>query len=578
MTDRATRQVLEIAHGVLCDLDLEAVLDRVLAAARELTGATYAALGVLDESRSALERFVTLGMDAETRSVIGPPPSGRGVLGVLIHDPVALRVADIGEHPLSYGFPVGHPPMRSFLGVPVMVAGEPFGNLYLTDKVGEDEFTDEDEASLALLAEFAGVAIDHARRFTGSEARRGELERAVETLDATVGIARAIGGRTDLGEILELVAKRGRALVSARALVVEVQHGEELVVAAAAGALPRGLVGQHLGLEDTVAGAALRTQRTQRLEDRLNRSRFEQHGLGQLGVTADAGIAVPLVFQGHAYGTLIALDRVVDGPAFTANDERLLLAFATSAATAIATARSFEAERRSQRMAAAEQERRRWARELHDATLQGLAALHVSLAAAQRDGARESIDEAVDRAVAQLQSDIANLRALITDLRPAALDRLGVHAAIEVLAAHARTNGVTVDLRIGASDRDDGDRLHDEIETAIYRLVQEALTNAVKHGRADRVIVELVEDAATVSLTVNDNGPGFDPRDDTDGFGLIGMHERVELLAGTLRIDSAPGHGTTITASLPARRRADHRPPAHLGMDARAVRIARATD
>lgn len=217
----APSSVLEVAGSVLSDLDVEVVLDRVVNAARELTGARYAAIGVLNASRTGLARFITVGIDEDTRRHIGPLPTGHGVLGELIRDPVPLRLAKVGNHPRSYGFPAGHPPMQSFLGVPVMVAGAPFGNLYLTDKPDGDLFTEADEKAVVLLSEFAGVAIDHAQRYSGSEARRGELERTVAALDATIQISRALGGQTDLATVLELVAKRGRDLVSARALVIE---------------------------------------------------------------------------------------------------------------------------------------------------------------------------------------------------------------------------------------------------------------------------------------------------------------------------------------------------------------------
>lgn len=276
--DPATRSVLSLARSVLGELDLDVVLERVLEASRELTGAKYAALGVLDETRRELARFLTVGIDEATRREVGPLPRGRGVLGELITDPVPLRLADVAAHPWSYGFPVGHPPMRSFLGVPVLVGAEPYGNLYLTDKRGAAAFTAEDEEAVVLLAEFAGVAIDHARRYTGSEQRRTELQRTVDALEATIEIARALGGQTDLPAILELVAKRGRALVSAQALVIELERDGGLFVAAGAGALPQGLVGQGLSLEDTVASAALRTGRPQRLADKLNRTALSSTG------------------------------------------------------------------------------------------------------------------------------------------------------------------------------------------------------------------------------------------------------------------------------------------------------------
>jgi signal transduction histidine kinase len=550
--------VLDVACGVLSDLDVEVVLERVLNAARELTGAGYAALGVLNRSQSELERFITAGMDELTRRQIGALPRGRGVLGELIEHPSPLRLADVGVHPHSYGFPAGHPPMKTFLGVPVVVAGRVFGNLYLTDKCDGTEFTAEDEDALMRLAEFAGVAIDHAGRYSGADAQRSQLMRTVQALDATVQIARAIGDETDLKKILELVAKRGRALVSARGLVIEHERGGEIVVAAGAGELIPGLIGMTVDAGDSLAGAALRTSSTLRLEDEPNRARFDRHGLGRLGLHARAGLVVPLIFRGQGHGVLVAVDRLKDGPAFTADDQRLLEAFAASAATAIATARSVELERASQRLAAAEQERARWARELHDETLQNLAALRIGLAVELRKGSLDGLTEIVHEAVDQLESEISNLRSLITALRPIVLDDVGVHAAIEDLAERARRDGLEVELRIDLGDGRAG-RHTTDVETTLYRITQEALTNARKHGGAGQVLVEIQDHDHYVHLSVRDDGRGFDPRAKATGFGLHIMGERAELLGGTLEIDSAPGRGTQITVDLPTHRVSNQR-------------------
>ena len=560
--DDAVRGLLDVARGVLAELDLESVLDRVLQSALELTGARYAALGVLDESRTQLARFITSGIDDATRTNIGDLPRGHGVLGELIRHPVPLRLSDVGRHPRSYGFPPGHPPMRSFLGVPVLINGEPYGNLYLTEKRDGGQFDDDDEEGLVALAELAGVAIDHARRYSGSERRRTELQRTVDALDATIQLSRALGGETDLDTVLELVAKRGRALVSARALVIELLDGEALIVAAAAGELPATLVGQRLALQNTVASAALRTRSAQRLDDELNHARFDQHGLGRLGLRAQGGLVVPLVFRGQTYGALVAIDRLDDGPTFTVEDERLLEAFATTAATAVATAQSVAAERSSQRLAAAEHERGRWARELHDETLQDLAALRLGLSAAQRAGTHEDLAAAVRQAVEQLDADISGLRALITDLRPASLDELGTGAAVKALGERVAAQGVDVDIHIDLAYEQGRhpERHVPELETAIYRIIQEALTNARKHGAARQVKVRVVEDTASVHVSVRDDGSGFDPRSHTNGFGLLGMRERTELLGGSTSIESAPGAGTTVTATLPVRRRGPGRP------------------
>ena len=559
MGDRESRNVADaldavrLARDVLSELDLEVVLQRVLESARELSGARYAALGVTDEARSELERFIVTGIDEDDRERIGDLPRGRGVLGELIAHPMPLRLADVGAHPHSYGFPPGHPPMRTFLGVPVLIRGVPFGNLYLTEKAGGEEFTEEDEEAITLLAEFAAVAIDHARRYSRLDAQHSELKRTVDALDATMQIARALGGETDLEVILGLVAKRGRALVAARTLVIEHEHAGDMVVAAGAGELPADLVGQRVDLQDSLAGAALRISQTLRLEDQPNRARFERHGLGRLGVRADAGLVVPLIFRGRGYGVLIAVDRLDGGPTFTREDQRLLEAFAASAATAIATAFTVEGERRRQRLAAAEQERAHWARELHDETLQNLAALRLGLAAQLQNLDPQAVIGTVRDAVVQLEQEIHALRALVTDLRPAALDDLGAQAAIEDLAERARGRGLDVDLGLDLAYEQGRkpDRPVSEVETTIYRIIQEALNNATKHGAARRANVEVVEDEATVRIKVRDDGRGFDPIAHTDGFGLLGMRERIELLQGTLEVASSPGQGTTITAVLP---------------------------
>ena len=206
---------------------MEALLRRLLDAAREITGARYAALGVLNEERTELARFITSGIGEEVREQIGSLPRGRGVLGLLIEHPRPLRVRDIGSHPRSYGFPPAHPEMHSFLGMPIMIRGEAWGNLYLTEKPG-GEFTEIDEEDVGVLAGWAAVAIDNARQFERSDRQRLELERAVRALEATRDIAVAIGGEAGLEHVLELIVKRGRALVNARVVLIMLRDGEEL--------------------------------------------------------------------------------------------------------------------------------------------------------------------------------------------------------------------------------------------------------------------------------------------------------------------------------------------------------------
>jgi signal transduction histidine kinase len=547
--------MVELGRSVLAESELETILDRVLDAAREFTGARYAALGVLDGGRRELERFLTVGIDQDTRRALGDPPRGHGVLGELIREPKPLRLPDVGAHPRSYGFPIGHPPMTTFLGVPIVVHGEAWGNLYLTDK-DEGEFTDDDEAAIVMLAEWAAIAIANARRLAAVRDRRDELEQAIGAMSATVEISRALAGETDLERILLLIAKRGRALVGARVLVIELVHGDRVRIAAVAGEADQNLVGTEVPIDKSMAGMAIRAGRPQRLNDEVSRARFEAN-LGSRGFTAAAGLIVPLAFRREAPGVLIALDPLRGGE-FTSDDERVLVSFATSAASAVVTARSLTLEQLRAREAATEDERRRWARELHDETLQGMGALRVALSAARRAEDPERWRGAISDAVEQIDAEIASLRGIIADVRPASLDELGTEAALEALADRTRAAGVAVDLKVDL-DWEAGRKptRHDpELETAVYRIVQEAITNARKHSGVDRIEVAVRDDDDAVMIVVRDQGQGFDPAAQAEGFGLVGMRERVESLGGGLAVDSAPGQGTTVSVRMPVKRRA----------------------
>ncbi len=506
------RRLIDAGRGVLAaKFDVDAVLQQLLDVAREVTGARYAAVGVLDESRQELERFITAGVDEATHRRIGDLPRGRGILGLLIEEPRPLRLEHLGQHPHSCGFPGGHPQMETFLGVPVTIRDEVWGNLYLTEKTGGGAFTDADEESIVILADWAAIAIDNARLYAAVEHRRDHLERAVRSLDTTVAIAQALGGETDLDRILELIVKRARALVGARALVIMLEEDDQLVFAAGAGELPAGVHDQRMPVEGTVSGRVLRSQRAERVSD----ARTTLHSsLGLLALEADTALLVPLAFRGRAVGVLAAFDDLGDEAGFGDEDERLLGAFAASAATAVATGKSVEAQRLRESIEASEQERRRWARELHDETLQSLAALRVGLSAALR-GSEQELRAAVEATVENVAEEIANLRTLIVELRPAALDEYGVAAAIESLAERtAARQGIAVDVHVDlAWERGDAPARHiPELESTVYRLVQESLTNAVRHAAATRVRIEVTERDGFLEVAVSDDGNGLRPR------------------------------------------------------------------
>ncbi|MEZ5077589.1 MAG: GAF domain-containing sensor histidine kinase [Solirubrobacterales bacterium] len=545
-------QLIEVGRALVARLNLEGVLELVLDAARELTGARYAAIGVLDEAGRDLDRFLTLGIDDATRAEIGDLPRGRGVLGELIRHPEALRLADVGRHPSASGFPPGHPPMRTFLGVPIRIRDRVWGNLYLTEKADGAEFDASDEAAISVLADWSAIAVENARLYEGmarrrdeAERQRDQAERSAQALAIMTDIARSVGGETEIERILELIVDRGRILVQARSLLIMLADGEQLEVAALAGDLDPGLRGKRIPSEGTPSGEALRSRRAGRLGG--NAGRVE---LTDLGVSAEAAIFVPLTFRGRAYGVLAALDRLADGPEFAAEDERLLRSFAASAATAVATAKSVEAERLRHSLESAEQERKRWARELHDETLQALGGLRmISSAGLRGDADAPELRRVLKEGIELIDTEIDNLSALIAELRPAALDEIGLVPALRTLAERKqRESGVTIDVlaRLGGEDR-----LPAETESVLYRLIQEGLTNAVKHSGAIHVEAMVERAGSVVEATIRDDGSGFDPASTSGGFGLIGMRERVALAGGELRIDATPGRGSTISAVIP---------------------------
>ncbi len=547
-----TRRLQDMGRVLTTELDQAVVLDQLLETAREITGARYAALGILNEQHSGLERFLTSGVDDATHQAIGDLPRGRGVLGALIDHPQPLRLREVGQHPSSYGFPAGHPVMRSFLGVPIVIRGQVWGNLYLTEK-SEGEFSEVDEEAAVILAQWAAIAIENARLYETSEHRRQELEQAFRGLEATRDVALAIGGEIALEHVLELIVKRGRALVSARSLVIMLRDGEEFVVQASAGHVQE-VCGVRLSIAESTYGQVLERRRPERVSDVASRLGIAPEEFGV--ADSQTALLVPMVYRGDAVGVLAAFDRGDASEAFSEDDEQALRTFAVSAATAVALAQSVRADRLRSSLAAADAERRRWARELHDETLQSLGGLRVLLSSALRLDDLQPAQKAMREAIEHIECEIGNLRAIITELRPAALDELGLQTAIEALLdRHREQNGCQVEGELTLPGPVAGQaRLEPELESTAYRLVQEALTNIAKHARADTVRVDVSESDGELLVEVQDDGAGFDTDAASQGFGLAGMHERVSLADGILRISSCE-RGTLVKACLPARRR-----------------------
>jgi signal transduction histidine kinase len=551
LDQRHIERLLDVGRGLVSELDQERVLHQVLEAARDLTDARYAALGVLDDAKRELERFLFVGIDEETRAAIGPLPRGHGILGELIRDPKPLRLAAIRDHPRSYGFPAHHPPMTTFLGVPVMIRGEVYGNLYLAEKEGGAEFDQRDENLLVVLADWAAIAIGNARLYEEAERRRAELERVVRGLQATASLSKEVGGESDVRRVFELVVKRGRALVDACACVLLLAEGDQFVVADAAGEVPTGLRGRSIPIAASPFEDVLRSGTTKRL------SRAARGAWTALELEVSTALASPLRSRGHDTGVLVAFDRRRPGHGFSSDDELLLTSFAATAANAVADIRALQTQKRELSIAASEQERRRWARELHDETLQELGAVKMMQESALNLDRPEVARGALEQATAQLENVIAGLEGLITELRPAALDELGPQAALQSLVEHVTARSdldIHLDIDLAWERGDTSERLAPELEATIYRVVQEALANVVKHAGASQGRVSIVEDERAVTVTVQDDGGGLRPGSGRQGFGLIGMRERVELAGGKLEIGAAPDRGTRVRATLPIAR------------------------
>jgi signal transduction histidine kinase len=532
------RTLFETGLAISSELSLDGVLQRIVEAAATVTGARYAALGVIDPTGTALERFVTTGLDDETVAEIGDEPRGRGILGVLIRDATPLRLLDLREDPRSVGFPPGHPEMRSFLGVPVAVRGVAYGNLYLTEKQ-EGEFTDEDEELVTLLAAQAGVAVENARLYESATDWSKQLESLNE-------IGNALVGELELTRLLDLIANRLQELIEARVVAIAVPAGDGLRMEAAAGEDVESVVGIILPREGSKAGRVLERRRSERVDVILDDPEVDQAATRQF--SAISGLYIPLLARQQPLGVLIAHDKLGPDPRFTDGDVRIAEQFATRAAIAVELSRRVARDSLRRVMSGQEVERRRLARELHDETGQALTSILLGLKAVEdapdADSMRGAAGELRELVVATLQ----DVRRLAVELRPKVLDDFGLVAAVERLVETvSERSGMEVQLEAGLGS----ERLPELVETTLYRIVQEALTNVIKHAQASKVSVLLVPREGAVTAVVEDNGLGFEV-DETraDGLGLLGMRERVGLLEGKLTVESSPG-GTTVAAEVP---------------------------
>ena len=535
------RTLLETGIAITSELSLDAVLERIVEASAALTGARYVALGVIDRTGTALERFITTGVDEQTRAAIGDLPRGRGILGVLIREAKTLRLQDLQEDPRSVGFPPNHPEMHSFLGVPILLRGVAYGNLYLTEKASGDEFTEEDEELVTLLAAQAAVAVENARLYQASTAWSRQLESLNE-------IGNALVGELDLARLLNLVATRLRELVSARIVAIALPIGEsELGVEAAAGEASADVVGARFPRAASKAGAVFERKRSERIDSMLEDPEIHQESARLFRATT--GLFVPLLAREEAIGVMIVHDKLGPDLRFTDADLRLAEQFGSRAAIAVDLSRRVARDSLRRVVAGQELERQRLARELHDETGQALTSMLLGLKAVEEARAPEEMRSAA-RALRELVvATLQDVRRLAVELRPKALDDFGLVAALERLGnSFSEATGIRVQLEASLGE----ERLPSEVETTLYRIVQEALTNIVKHARARNVSILLVRRDGSVTAVVEDDGEGFEPDAvGSDGLGLLGMRERVALIDGRLTVESRPGAGATLAVEVP---------------------------
>jgi signal transduction histidine kinase len=535
--DGKLRSLVEAGIALTSEGSLDGLLGRLLGLAAELTGARYAALGVIAPGGVGLERFLTHGLDPETEAAIGPPPRGRGILGTLIREAHPLRLHDLTTDPRSAGVPPHHPEMHTFLGVPILLRSVAYGNLYLTEKEGGADFTAEDEELVTLLAAQAAVAIENVRLYRAATEWSSRLESLNE-------VGNALATETDLDTLLDLVARRLRELLGARFVNVLLPAGPaELRFAAVAGEGGEALVGTTLPRAGSKAGRALDERRSERVDSVLDDPEVDPVVTRRLGATT--GLWVPLVARGKPIGVLAAHDKLgaADGR-FSDDDLRLAETFATRAAVAVDLSERVARDALRRVVAAQELERRRLARVLHDETGQALASILLGLRGLERNPGPEAIAQLRELAVETLRE----VRQLAVDLHPKALDDFGLVAALERLI---ETWGSQAGIEVVFAARLGDDEVSEDASTAIYRIVQEALTNVVKHAAARHVSILLTRKNERVVAVIEDDGQGFDPGRESEGSGIQSMRERVELLDGRLRIESSAGSGTTLVVEVP---------------------------
>lgn len=529
--------LLDAVLAVGSGLELDATLRRIVQAAMDLGDARYGALGVLAEDGS-LSEFISIGIDSDTRQRIGNLPSGRGLLGLVIDEAKPLRLEEMSRHPASVGFPANHPPMHSFLGVPVRVRDEVFGNLYLTEKKYSETFTEDDEVVLQALAAAAGIAIENAHLYEQARLRQ-------QLLGATSEVTTELLAGTDPTDVLTLIASRALELTESDVTMLvlpnsggldvdddETAEVAELTVTVCAGVRAERLTGLRLDADSTVPGAVYR--------DRTPRSvpglmlRHPLTGEHPLGPT----LVVPLRAGERTAGVLIAA-REVGATAFDSAQLAVVASFADQAALALA----LSVQQRTARELDVFADRDRIARDLHDHVIQRLFAVGLALQSTHRRAKSPEVQQRLSESIDQMQEIVREIRTAIFDLhggadgQPVARLRHRLHDAVAEL-----TNDAPVRTTVSMAGM--LDTVPSQLGEHAEAVVREAVSNAVRHSGAENLMITVAVHGEELRITVGDDGIGIPA--EVRQSGLRNLRDRADGAGGTFAVTQRVGGGTQL--------------------------------
>ncbi len=546
--------LVEAGMILASELELDSLLQRIADLSREVIDARYAAVGVLGRD-GKLTRFIHSGIDQPTVDRIGHLPEGHGVLGVLVEERRPLRLREISEHPRSYGFPEHHPPMHSFLGVPIVVRDQVFGRLYLTEKRDASEFTKDDERIALTFASQAGVAIENARLYDEIQSRSAELVKRMSELSSVerVGDLLISGGSID--EVLRSTVGEAVALTGGSRgslLLLDESTGELIVNQMVGPSSPADYMGTRLAPGSSKAHGVLARSKPEIVEDLGGDPEVHEETLRRLG-NPRSGAFVPLIVGSRGLGTLAVYDRKDERP-FSTDDLAMLQILANQAAIALENDRLTEALRDL----AVLEERERIAKELHDGVIQSIysvgLALQGSVSFLRKDP--DLANKRIDQAISELDNVVRDVRSYIFELRPHAVEEKGFADAISELVKDLEVNTLaqtSIDL-----DPDSCASIAEEQQRHVIQIVREVLSNIARHGQPSEVAVTcLYGTDGDVVIEIADDGMGFDPSRVKRGEGLNNIERRALDLGGVFEMTRREPKGMRFSLRIPVEKEAD---------------------